>query len=276
MKKKILFLVLLLGQISVNAQNISGKLTDENKNPLAYVNIGVVGLNKGTISSSNGIYTIDITGIDNENIVRFSMVGYESIDYKVGDLRAKQKEILNITMKEKIIQLQEVVIKPSNEKPIYLGSKRAGNMAWVWSEAISGAEIGTLFRNNKSILLTKLYFHISKNYCDSILYRVRIYSNKNEYPQKIINEKDIRFVSKKKKGWESVDMSDYNIAISSDFILTLETLESWTNGKYRTTNLSLGRSEEDTWSFSRASSMAEWVVFANPMSFKIEIKEIKN
>lgn len=273
MKRNLLFIILLLGQISVNAQSISGKLIDENQNPLPYVNIGIVGLDKGTISSSNGMYKIDISGVDNEEIVRFSMVGYVSIDFKVGDLKAKQKEMLNLTMKEKIIQLPEVVVKPSKEKPVYLGSKRAGNMAWIWSEAINGAEIGTLFRNNKSILLKKLYFHISKNYCDSILYRIKIYSSKNEYPQKIINKQDIRFVSKKKKGWESVDLLNYNITISSDFILTLETLESWTNGKYRTTHLSVGRSKKDTWSFSRASSMAEWVEFGNPISFKIEIKE---
>lgn len=273
MKKTLLFVILIIVPIFINAQSVSGKITDENHNPLPYVNIGIVGLNKGTISSSNGMYKIDISGVDNEKIVRFSYVGFISIDIKVGELKAIKNEILNLTMKEKNIQLQEVVVNPTNERPIYLGSKKAGKMAWIWSEAINGAEIGTLFRNDKSIFLEKFYFHIRKNYCDSILYRIKIYSGENEYPQEIINTKDIKFISKTKKGWDSVDLSDYNITINNDFIVTLETLESWTSSEYKTTHLSVGKAKG--LSYSRASSMAPWTEFGNQMSFKIEIEEIK-
>ncbi|MFC0878063.1 carboxypeptidase-like regulatory domain-containing protein [Saccharicrinis sp. FJH2] len=273
MKRTLLYLMLLFVPILINAQSISGKLTDENYTPLAYVNIGVVGLNKGTISSSNGMYKIDISGVDNEKIIRFSHVGYVSIDFKVGDFKKMHDELLNLKMKEKRIQIQEITVKPSNEEPVYIGSKKAGRMAWVWSEAINGAEIGTLFRNDKSILLEKFYFHIRKNYCDSILYRIRIYSGEDEYPQKIINTKDIRFISKKEKGWDSVDLSGYNITINNDFIVTLETLASWTS-EYKTTHLSVGKAKSGL-SFSRASSMAPWTEFANQMSFRIEIKELK-
>lgn len=275
MKRKLFLILVLLGQLTSNAQNISGRLIDENHNPLPYVNIGVVGLNRGTISSANGTYHIDISGIDNERILRFSSVGFESIEFKVGELKTKQTEVLNITFKEKIFNIQEVVVKPNNDKPIYIGGKKAGKMAWIWSEAINGAEIGTLFKNAKPIFLDKFYFHVRKNYCDSILYRIRIYDGENEYPSKIINTKDIRFVSKTKKGWDSVDLSGYNITIDSDFIITLETLESWTSGKYRTTHLSVGNAKGGL-SYSKASSMSPWTEFGNQMSFKIEIKEYEN
>lgn len=270
---RILFLILVLfGQVAANAQSISGKLFDENQNPLPYVNIGFVGLNKGSISSSNGTYHIDISGVDSEKTLRFTSVGFESVEFKVKELKTKQTEHLNITLKKRIFNIQEVVVKPNNDKPIYIGKKRAGKMAWVWSEAINGAEIGTLFRNDKPIFLDKFYFHVRKNYCDSILYRIRIYNGENEYPIETINTKDIRFVSKIKKGWDSVDLSGYNITIDSNFIITLETLESWASGQYRTTHLSAGNAKGSL-SYSRASSMAHWTEFGNHMSFKIEIKE---
>jgi hypothetical protein len=52
-------------------------------------------------------------------------------------------------------------------------------MVWAWSEAINGAEIVTLFTNNKTISLEN--FHIRKNICDSILYRIKIYSCEDGY-----------------------------------------------------------------------------------------------
>ncbi len=275
MKIFLLFIIIIIGQASLNAQIISGKLIDESKKPLPYVNIGVIDLNKGTISSKKGLYSIDITGIDNEKVVKFSHVGYERVEFKVGELRKKHTAPLNITLKKSIFKLQEIVIKSNNNnnnKPISIGAKRRGMMSWIWSEAISGAEIGTLIKNDKLILLDKLHFHIRRNYCDSILYRVKIYDGKDEFPQEIINTEDIRFISKKKKGWDSVDLSDYNVSIDSDFIIALETLESWSSGEFKTTHLSLSNVKKS--SFSRASSMAKWTVFLNEMSFKVEIKSI--
>ncbi|MFS4455112.1 carboxypeptidase-like regulatory domain-containing protein [Maribacter sp. 2304DJ31-5] len=271
MKVFLIFVIVTIGQTSLNAQIVSGKLIDENKKPMAYVNIGVIGLNRGAISSKKGLYNIDITGIDDEKIAKFSHVGYESVEFKIGELKKKHAESLNITLKKRIFKLQEVVIRPNNNQPVNIGAKRRGMMSWIWSEAISGAEIGTLIKNDKPVLLDKLLFHVRKNYCDSILYRVKIYDGKDKFPQEIINTEDIRFVSKKKKGWDCVDLSDYNIAVDGGFIIALETLESWSNDEFRTTHLSLSNVKK--LSFSRTSSMAKWTVFLNEMSFKVKVKE---
>ena len=269
MKELIFFLAFLAAQLSLFGQNISGRLTDEEGNPLSYGNIGVIGLNRGTISSVNGDFRIDISGLDNGNIIRFSYVGYESKDYNVGDLIARNLGALNVALKARTYQLKELVVRPEGE-PSFIGAKKAGSMAWVWSEAINGAEIGTLFRNSDEIVVKKLFFHVRRNFCDSILYRIKIYDGSNEQPVDIINTSDIRFIAKKKRGWESVDLSEYNIAIDGDFIITLETLKAWTSGNYKATRLSVGKSI-GTSSFSRSSSMAPWIEFANQMSFKVQI-----
>lgn len=272
MNKLLLLVSILFVQIVVEGQTISGKLTDENQNCVPYVNIGIVGLNRGTISAGNGRYSIDISGIENNKILRFSCVGFEPVEFNISELRSK--ETLDMTLKKNTVKLQEVVVLPGDLDPVYIGSEKRGRMAWIWSEARNGAEIGTLFRNDKAIVLDKFYFHIRKNYCDSILYRIRIYDGQNEYPDRIINTKDIRFISRLKRGWDMVSLSNYNITVDGDFILTLETLESWTSGNYRTTHLSVGKAK-GALSYSRASSMAPWQEFGNPMSFRIEIKEYR-
>lgn len=272
MKEKILtVLLLLLLHFSVKSQIISGKVMDENKNALPYTNIGIVGLDKGTISSNKGLFSIDISNINKGKILRFSFVGFKSVDFTIGDLISDKVSRLNIIMNKETFQLDEIIIKSNNEEPIYIGAKKRGRMSWIWSESTKGAEIGTLFKINKPTLLKKIYFYINKSYCDSIHYRLRIYDGTEEFPVKIINTKDIRFISKTKKGWESIDISNYDIKIDTDFIITLETLESWTSGKYRTTHLSVSRKQGN--SYSKTSSMAQWTEFGNEMSFKIEIRE---
>jgi hypothetical protein len=85
MKKAILLVFILFGQITLNGQTISGRVSDENQNPLPYVNIGIIGLNRGTISCINGRYHIDVSNVDNEKLLRFSAIGYESVGYS-GDI----------------------------------------------------------------------------------------------------------------------------------------------------------------------------------------------
>jgi hypothetical protein len=270
MKTLILVCLILIVQLAANGQTISGIITDENRKPLPYTNIGIVGLNRGTISSNNGIYKIDISGIETDKILRISSVGYESVDYKIGDLIAHQSTMLNVELKMKVFQLPEIVVNSKKVEPVFLGSKKKGKFEWQWSEAIQGAEIGTLLKTNYPVVLKRFNFFVKKNSCDSIYYRIRIYDGSNEFPTEFINSTDIRFMSRLKRGWESVDLTDFNIKVNGDFIITLETLDSWTKKTKRMTYLSVRK--EYGPSYSRSSSMAAWTEFANQMSFRIEAK----
>ena len=265
----LIILISLFATVAVNGQTISGTVTDENQKLLPYVNIGIIGLNRGTISNSDGKYYVDISGIDSEKILRFSHVGFEHRDFKIHDLNECEDFTLNVVMKENIFQLKEVIIRTKKTEPIYIGSKRAGRNYWMYDEAINGFEIGTFFQNDKLITLNKFYFHVKRNYCDSIYYRLKIYDIKKDLPNKIINSKDIKFISKLKKGWESVDLYEYNLEVSTNFIITLEVLESWTSGNYRTTHLSA--SGTSSISYRRPSSMAPWLQFGPGMSFRLEV-----
>jgi hypothetical protein len=265
----LIILVSILKTVIVNGQTISGTVTDENQKVLPYVNIGVIGLNRGTISNSDGKYYVDISGIDSEKILRFSHVGFEHLDFKIRDLNEREDFTLNVVMNENIFQLQEVIIRTKKSEPIYIGSKRAGRNYWMYDEAINGFEIGTVFQNDKLITLDKFYFHVKRNYCDSIYYRLKIYDIKKDLPNKIINSKDIKFISKLKKGWESVNLYEYNLEVSTNFIITLEVLESWTSREYRITHLSSGWT--NGLSYRRPSSMAPWLQFQPGMSYKIEV-----
>lgn len=253
------------------AQSVTGLILDEDKNPLPYVNIGIIGMNRGTISTLTGRYQLDISNIPNDNIIRFSSVGFENIDLKIGELKSQQKFTVNIELKKRVFNIDEIVVRPEHIEPMFLGSKKKGIYTCVWNEAKKGAEIGTLFYIDKPIFLDEFMFYIKVNNCDSIYYRLRIYDGKDKHPENILNKKDIWFISKVRKGWESIDIAQYKIRLESDFIVTLETLNCWTSGDDPITQLSVRN--VDARSFSRKSSMDKWTHFGDQMSFRMKIRE---
>jgi len=64
-------------------KEVTGKVIDENGEPLIGVNIEVVGTNKGVITDVQGIYSI--SQVEDSDFLRASYVGYKSIEKKVGD-----------------------------------------------------------------------------------------------------------------------------------------------------------------------------------------------
>lgn len=85
MKKLKIGLVLFAGTFAfqeLTAQNISGKLVDENNQPLPYANVVLLSLPdstfiSGTISNENGSFTLQATS--EKQIVRISSIGYATI-----------------------------------------------------------------------------------------------------------------------------------------------------------------------------------------------------
>lgn len=88
---------------AVAAFTVTGKVTDENAEPLPGVNILEKGTTNGTTTDQNGDYTLIV---DNpEVILVFSFIGYSSQEVKVGN----QSQI-NVSLMPDVKSLQEVVV----------------------------------------------------------------------------------------------------------------------------------------------------------------------
>lgn len=81
---------------------ISGVITDMDKHPLAGVSIKIKGTNKGTISNSNGEFTLHAEPGD---VLEISFVGYKKQEIKVGD-----NTKLSVKMEPSSSGLGEVVV----------------------------------------------------------------------------------------------------------------------------------------------------------------------
>lgn len=83
-------------------KSVSGKVTDSNNQPLPGVTVIVKGTTAGTVTNTDGSFTI--SNISEEAILQFSFVGM-----KMQEVQVKGKININITMVEDAIGIDEVV-----------------------------------------------------------------------------------------------------------------------------------------------------------------------
>ena len=90
-RKKPLFLFAFLLSFTVlNAQHIlQGRIIDAfTKEPLPFVNIGVLKKELGTVSNEDGFFFLEVPDLFAKETLRFSMIGFDERDFQVADLEA--------------------------------------------------------------------------------------------------------------------------------------------------------------------------------------------
>jgi hypothetical protein len=74
-------------------------------------------------------------------------------------------------------------------------------------------------------------FYLKQNNFEQVRFSINIYSIKKNIPQKRLNEKDIfSDINKDFTGWVSVDLSNYEITVNQDIIITIEWIEASEKG----------------------------------------------
>src|SRR5665648_533063 len=98
--------IFLLAQLSAYAQQltITGKITDsQTGETMPGVNIVVKGSTIGTITSTDGKYSITVP--DKNAVLAFSFIGYSTMEIPV-----EGKTVINVTLVSEALSLEEVVV----------------------------------------------------------------------------------------------------------------------------------------------------------------------
>ena len=77
------FLVCFWLILSLPAQTIQSRVLDLNtREPIPFVNIGILGKNHGTVSDDAGKFSLEVpkAGWSSSDTLRFSAIGYQSVD----------------------------------------------------------------------------------------------------------------------------------------------------------------------------------------------------
>ena len=109
LRKTLLLLCSLASSFGLSAQTISGKLVDEQNQPLLYANVVLLSLPdsafvSGTISGEDGAFTLEATS--QNQIVRISSIGYKTVFKPVSPANIGIVQLVSDAQ-----QLGEVVVK---------------------------------------------------------------------------------------------------------------------------------------------------------------------
>ena len=95
-------LMLLTGQVFAQDRTVTGRVTAEDGSILPGVNVTLKGTNRGTTSNGQGDYSI---AAESGATLVFSFIGFQTLEATVGS-----QSVLNISLKNDVSQLQEVVV----------------------------------------------------------------------------------------------------------------------------------------------------------------------
>lgn len=232
----LLFIFLFLDRKPILAQQnqefsieLSGTIVDAKTSlPLAYVNIGIVDKSIGTVSDLAGKFKFSIGSENLEDIVQFSMIGYETQKISVQDYRESRHDSLFLDPKDYLLDELVVVNKQNQE---IVGREKGGGLIQFAMHPKDGIKMGTEFAmkieaKHYPAILKDFNFFFTNNTFNRIKLRVNIYTLKNNVPDTLINKNAIYIdVIDEQSGWHVVDLSKFNIIVNSDFVISLQWVE---------------------------------------------------
>lgn len=281
----ILFLLVFVLKIHLNGQDIVGVVVDSiNGDPISYVNIGLVGISKGTISDEQGRFHLAIDELSLDSEVKFSMIGYTPRSFFLKELTRGENLV---KLQFQTIELKEVVVRPQGPLKI-LGTKKSSIAivcGWGGTDYSKGHEIGTLINlGEKTVAVKSFNFRVYKQSFDTIMFRLHIRSLKDSLPHMELLQENIYITVFEVKGWQQIDLSAYNLFFKGEIVVSLEWIRiSGVNQKnlirvnrkkkpYANVLFNLNR-KAGTF-YMRRGSEAKWKIFENQSpAFYLEIQE---
>jgi len=199
---------------------------------LAYVNIGVVNKNLGTVSNTNGVFQLVLDDKFDAETIRISLIGYKSLTFGVSDFKKMILSTDIILMEKNVSELREVVIKNKNLRDAKLGNVLEGRTASAgFVNNVLGNEIGMVMKiNSKPTYIEKFHAIIDYNKYEILKFRLNIYDVKKGMPTNSLLDESIIISSGVEKGEMTIDLSDYNIMVNGDFFISLEWIEELGEG----------------------------------------------
>ncbi len=209
---------------------LSGKIQDsKTKENLAYVNIGVLNKEIGTVSTKEGTFEFQLLESNVNDTVRISMIGYKPQTLLIKNLFNKKNGI-QVNLEEEVAELKEVVVTAKKWKKKTLGNNTKSTfIGHLFYYEQLGKEMGIRMNvGRRPTFVDSFNFHISYNrFSAKSFFRLNMYKIKNGKPdENVLKENIIISVEPKQTGMISTNLRAYDIVLTEDVITTLEWVDN--------------------------------------------------
>ncbi|MGV3502596.1 MAG: carboxypeptidase-like regulatory domain-containing protein [Adhaeribacter sp.] len=269
-----------------NAKTITGTVKDDKNTPLAYVSVGIVDETSGTVTNENGQFTLHLRQENQEGILRFSFIGYETVELKVAEalVQFSKHKTLPIVLKARPKEIKEARVESrrwvTSVKGGNVGPEATFHQAFMRApgklEEHLGREVALLINNRKKqAFLKKLNFCINTNRYADVKFRVNIYSLENGRPhENLLKENIYVALPDHKTGWVEVDLEPYNLYLEDDFVVSLEWVDCYPKPK-NVMYLTLSGGFGGHTIFQKKASQAKWEKMPGAIGMNVTLQHEK-
>lgn len=259
-RKTFLFLFAFLLCIPVlNAQYIlQGRIIDAlTKEPLLFVNVGVLKKELGTVSNEDGFFLLEVPDVFAKETLRFSMIGFDERDFQVADLEAILLSNNTLVLAEQTTFLEEVVLTAEKKWDTRVSGNATTSKLLItgFTSNQLGNEIALFVKVKKTpAYIEGIQFSVVENIYPEVRFRVNVYSSEYRFPDENILKENIFVTLKQSEGIISVDLKEYDILVDDDVFISLE----WIDEDLGSEGLWFSAGVFGKSIYARSTSQAEW------------------
>ena len=259
-RKTPLFLfAFLLSFTALNAQHIlQGRIIDAfTKEPLPFVNIGVLKKELGTVSNEDGFFFLEVPDVYAAETLRFSMIGFDERDFQVADLEAILLSNNTLVLAEQTTFLEEVVLTAEKKWDTRVSGNATTSKLLItgFTSNQLGNEIALFVKVKKTpAYIEGIQFSVVENIYPEVRFRVNVYSSEYRFPDENILKENIFVTLKQSEGIISVDLKEYDILVDDDIFISLE----WIDEDLGSEGLWFSAGVFGKSIYARSTSQAEW------------------
>lgn len=243
----------------LNAQYIlQGQVVDAlTKDPLPFVNIGVLKKELGTVSNEDGFFFLEVPDEYATETLRFSMIGFNVRDFQVADLEAILLSNNTLVLAEQTTFLEEVVLIAEKKWDTRISGNSTTSKLLItgFTSNQLGNEIALFVKVKKTpAYIDGIQFSVVENIYPEVRFRVNVYSSDYRFPDENILKENILVTLKQSEGLISVDLTEYDILVDDDVFISLE----WIDEDLGSEGLWFSAGVFGKSIYARSTSQAEW------------------
>ncbi len=231
--KSLLFIFAVLLPGLGFSQTYSGKvLSSGDKVGIAFVNVGIIGRNIGTVTDESGNFTITFSDFNDKDSLRISMIGYDSKILLISQFRADSTKNIYLVPRDYYLTEVKVISRKAHQTllgtPVTSGALKSG-----FATNDLGSELGIKVYARKQVVLKDININVATCTYDSVVYRINIYQvlNKTEFVNILIKPIYISFSKDKIDKAITLNLREYQIYIKGDILISLELFKDLGEGR---------------------------------------------
>jgi hypothetical protein len=264
------FILLQLLNFQAFSQGVemNGIIVDsKTKNPVEFVNIGILNKGKGTVSNLKGEFKLNLSTAFLGDSLTISHINYHSVKIPIENIKNQI-----IFLKPKTNELSEVVVSSKKKRKREVGVKSFNPLLWLGAISDDNDIIENAQRINipdKYVRVKYVNIYLRKGFnSDSSFIRINFYKNVANAPgEKIVFE---NIIQKKKiePGWLQIDLTKNYVYIEEDFFVGVEFIPNFKTPLevYIGAILTKGKG------YSRRSSQGKWNKLQGASTINVEIE----